>query len=112
MVGLLPEAADRVEVALAVAALAFHLGAPQGFVPGVFCRYRRSSSRLVVLVQTLGKELQLPRSQVVEAGLHDVVAVLIRVHLRKNHLYRLRSLGQTSLSFVKIVKVNYIGACF
>lgn len=81
-VRLLPEAADGVEVALTVAALAFHLGAPQGFVPGVL-RWN-GGGRLVVLVQTLGEELELPWSQVVQAGLEDVVAVLVGVHLAGN----------------------------
>lgn len=82
LVNLFPEAANGVEIALTVAALAFHLGTPECLIPGVFSGgITCCCSRLVVFIQTLSKKLQLPWSEVIEAGFQDVVAVLFGVYL-------------------------------
>lgn len=80
---LFPEAADWIEIALTVTALTFHFGAPQGLVPGVLGRQRRRS-RLIILIETLGKQLQLPWPEVVQTSLQDGVAILVAAHLKSS----------------------------
>lgn len=102
VVDLFPEAADRVEIALTIAALTFHFGTSERLIPSVFSRNTCCRS-LVVLIETLSKKLQLPWSKIIETSLQDVVVLLVGVHLQPNA----RNITFTALKVLQATKFRY-----